>query len=253
LRKAWAGVPLSAEDEASYEQERLEHNRRIVRALVRVLVPIHALTTLMFWGALGPQGSSDLYRRAVVQIHLLAIPGSILVSWLVVWVEPRWHPGRWRGWAVDLFAGFYLLVAAALSTNAQRLNGNVNVFVLVALTTAILFRLHGKALAILGLSGSIALTFGILNLVHGAAARIAVISPVVAVWVIAIVAAQVQAVTVRRELASRRETERGRAELAAQQEVLRGLNDDLERRVTEQVQEIVVPEAAHQPGARSLC
>src|SRR5688500_16693969 len=126
LARLVARVPLDAADEARYQDERVASNRRSVRAVGLALIPCHPLSLALYWPANGPFAGD--FHTTVFLLNLLAIPVAAGFAALVTFVEPRWSPWGWRGWASDLFALTYVLLTAGMSVNAQRLNGNINVY-----------------------------------------------------------------------------------------------------------------------------
>ena len=234
------GVPLSAADEARYEAERVLHNRRSIRAAAMVLLPIHALVALVFWPAGGLVDGASSFRGVICLADLLMIPLVLTSLGLLLVVEPRWSPRWWQGWAADLYALAYVLIGVALSVNAQRMNGNLNIFTLALMGNALLIRQRAWAVAAQTGIGLALLIAGIWWIQPSLELRRMAIAPALTAAGIALLLSRLAVASARNELVARLTIERQRAELEVSHREQAALNRELERRVREQVEEIVV-------------
>ncbi len=239
LGRLLAGVPLPGEGEERYQVERLARNRRNVRATVLALAPAHLLAFALYWPAGGPIQHLPEFRATVCLANLLIVPLALGLAALVTWVEPRWWPGRWRGWGTDLFALIYVLFSTGLSINAQRINGNINVFTLTMLALGLLLRQRAWATLLVMGTGLCTLVVGIMWVQPVRDLQVMALSPAIAVSALAFVMARINVATTRAELAARMLIERQGAELSQSHAELGALNQELEQRVQSQVEEIV--------------
>ena len=239
LGRLLAGVPLPGEGEERYQVERLARNRRNVRATVLALAPAHLLAFALYWPPGGPLPHLPEFRATVCLANLLIVPLALGLAALVTWVEPRRWPGRWRGWGTDLFALIYVLFSTGLSINAQRVNGNINVFTLTMLALGLLLRQRAWATLLVMGTGLAALVGGIMWVQPVRDLQVMALSPAVAVTALAFVMARINVATARAELAARMLIERQGAELTQSHAELGALNQELEQRVRSQVDEIV--------------
>ncbi|MCB9570491.1 MAG: protein kinase [Kofleriaceae bacterium] len=239
-RRVVHGVTLADDAEVVYERERMALNRRNIRVVTLATLALHAISVVVY--ARQAADWTDVprsFHATVAWVHLLALPLVTTLAALVSWVEPRRWPPGWRAWATDLYAFAYLMIGAALSINAQRLNGNVNVYTIASLAGAIALRQRTTAVILGQAAGVTAMVIGVLQVQHATPLRMAALAPVLAVAVLTIVLARASVAAMRAEIAARLTIERQRAELATNHDALERLNGDLERRVQAQVAEIV--------------
>ncbi len=226
------GTELGVDGEARYQAESLARNRRNVVTAALALLPLHLLAVVLYWPAGGPFNQLPGAMALACVINMAAIPVASLLAVLVHWFEPRWQTGRWRGWGGALFALVYVLLAAALAVNAQRVHGSTTAYIFSLLGLALLLRLSVRVMvAVLGV-GMVALVLGELWVVPDHTLRMMALSSGVAFTVLAFVMARIITASARAELAARMVIERQGAELSA-------LNAELEDRVLAQVDEII--------------
>ncbi|MCC6997872.1 MAG: serine/threonine protein kinase [Deltaproteobacteria bacterium] len=226
------GAELGADDEARFQAESLARNRRNVVTAVLALLPLHLLAALLYWPAGGPFTQLPSPMATACVINLAAMPAAGLLAVLVHWFEPRCSRGRWRGWGGPLFALLYVVLAAALAVNAQRIHGSTTAYIFSLLGLTLLLRLSVQVLALVLGVGLVALVAGELWVVPEHDLRMMALSSGVAFTVLAFVMARILTASARVELAGRLVIERQGAEL-------RALNDELEDRVLAQVDEII--------------
>ena len=215
---------LSEEDRATFAAERTLHNTRILR----IAAPIALLVQLAYTLVLRvPAADLDPVEREYFA-GVFAINGAAIVVQTLL-TAIAWQPDGSRLAASQRYLGdaavvAYLLLAAIISANAQRITSTLQMFLVAAIAT-VLFR--PRASMQLG-----ALAAGLLVVVAGVIAfhpepTIRFASPAIALIFSAMAVAAFAAV------------ERFRVREIAARRALARLNADLERRVEEQVGEIV--------------
>ena len=233
------GVALAPADEERYQHERGERNRRAIRAAIAILIPFHLLGAVLFWPAGGPIAQLGDFDATLCLVNIVVIPIVLGLVGLALYVEPGRPLGRWRSWATDLYALAYVLFGVALSVNAQRKNGNINLFTIAILGNTLLLRQQAWAMVTNNLVGLVALIVGVVTLQPERELRMMAVTPALTVVMIGVVLSRINVSAARAEVAARLTIERQRAELAASHDQLAELNRDLERRVREHVDEIV--------------
>jgi tRNA A-37 threonylcarbamoyl transferase component Bud32 len=205
----------------AFDQEAQESNARIVCWAAGVLVPLHVLAMLAF--ALRPE--PDPTRAAWVfwmtRIHALQAVTTTLAA-LVAW--RRWPAPLWRVLG-DVVGVVGLLGAAVMSANAQRAHPNLNVFIIAAISIAVILRVRPGVFGAALLAAAAIVLGGIARFPRDPAARLADVFALLGASSVALFGFFLARSMRARELVARRQVER--------------LNTDLERRVAAQVSEIV--------------
>lgn len=234
------GAPLDAAAEVRYQAERVTGNRRRIRTAFNLLLPVHLVVAALYWPADGLHADPPGFKTAVFLLDVAMIPLAAGLVALLLYLEPRHAPRWWPGWSADLYALAYVLLGAAMSINAQRMNGNINVFTVTMLGNALVVRQRVWASAAVIAIGAGTLFTGVWWIQPDPELRSMVITPVITVSVLAFMLARLNVSSARSELAARLTIERQRAELEVSHQQLAELNRDLEQRVRAQVDEIVV-------------
>ena len=195
-----------------------------------------------------------------------ALEASEMLWWETLWAShasmalvssvlllATWLPGSMRPRAIDAWIGevtyaVYLTMGVASALNDQRqFSSNINAYLVAALVPALVFRLRRVPVALMHVGGIAALLGALPSVQPSDAARlsVSVIAPVIALLGVGLT--HLLTSFARTEHGSRIALEAQRAEietknaaLAGKQAELEQLNSSLEKRVADQVDEIVV-------------
>jgi hypothetical protein len=221
-------------------------NQRRVRALMPVMVVIHALVGLGLVGSPGAvTGDAARWYQDLLTCHRTMLPVSIVLVG-AGWLLPVGHRAlRPLG---NVTAGAYMAFAVAISLTDQRLfPSNVGGMIMAALGTAAFFRLGLLASVLIYVGAFIGLVQGLRVMGVGAEASSSAIATTVTVVLLAFALARAAVAAMAREFLALRTIEAQSAALAQANRELdelnhaqEKLNAELERRVAEQVGEIVV-------------
>ncbi|MFO0563201.1 MAG: serine/threonine-protein kinase [Polyangiales bacterium] len=226
------------DDEFERARARIDARRAMVVAAFAIVV--HVVTgEVVFskarWGA-----ADEAYRWGVQVAHrvnvtlLCAI--TVPLALLATGARARYGSQRAVAGLVSLQA---LMVAAWLGINAQKLNGNVNVFVFLAVVVGALFRHTLVDLAVIfGVPTAVAIV-GIASASSSHSIRLAALTNVTAATAFAVLVCYLGRSNARRQFVLSARLAENNAELEQSRAALASLNASLRERVDEQVREIV--------------
>jgi hypothetical protein len=227
-----------AEDERAFLDATTDTNRRRMRVLLPIMAVVHLVHVVIFWtddvqrAALEPVVAH--WRDGLVAVHLATAIAALPLALLA------WRTGhrlmRWLGPAAGLV---WLLHAAAIAGVDQLVVKNVAVFMGYAFGMAIVFAASPRQSVVVYALGWLAAVTAVLTHQDDAALRTAQIVSVSSSSIVAVVIQSLLAAARRRDFTQKRTIDKQRAELAAVNASLAAVNAGLEKRVNDQVGEIV--------------
>lgn len=227
--RAWLGPSFSAEHRAAFATEIAEGNRRRFRVLLPIMVLVHFVHMAVFWVSdadrltLDPQIAH--WRNAVAMVHLWSLVGAAVLTALVLRVKNA----RWLG---PIVSTFYLLHAAAIIGADQIAITSVTPFVGYALGVAIIALLTPRQAVAVYAIGLTAFVAAMTTMQASGTVRLAMLPNGFSSGVMSIALVWLMHTARQREFAQRLTIEQ-------QREALELLNLGLERRVSDQIAEIV--------------
>jgi hypothetical protein len=213
-----------AELAALITAERDQRNRSAVRIATPPLVVMHLVSMAAFF-AREDDGSS--FRLVVFAVHLTTLLVLALGNVLSRARRPLGDLGA------PVIAAAYVFLGVALAINAQRAHSSLTSFVIASLTVAMTFRMTRRSSVVLYLVTLVATTVGIGYLQESPETRVGLYVQVVTTSVVSLVTSWTAERAMIRECALRHSLAQSKAELES-------FNQQLEQRVSQQVQEALV-------------
>jgi hypothetical protein len=237
--RAWFGAPLEGDKREAFAAEVADTNRRRALVILPLMAIAHAIHLVVF--RVSPPERAALAPRLVQwRDGLAAAHGVTMVIVaglaLAVWRYGRTRAARFIGPAA---AATYLVHGAVVAGIDQLAVTSVTPFVAYCLAEAVIACLTpAEALLVyaLGLSTFVP---AILMMQPSASARLAALPSGITIVVVSVVLSWMLHLARRRDFAQRVTIEAQRSTLEAQRATLAELNVGLERRVAEQIAEIV--------------
>lgn len=230
--RSWIGEELAGEEAEAFAAEAVDRDLRRLRALAPLMVVVHVAHILLYRVAGGMRAAVDpgilRWQDHVVAIHAATLPLALLILF-VAWRRPGGAVGR----RLLPLAALVYLVHGALATGVDQIVlDNVAAFTGYCFGVAVIcaFAL-GTAVWVYG-AGFLVVALAISHFQADPAVRISNLLNAGTVVTMSMALGVLLAGARRRDFRQRRIIARQRDELA-------GLNSDLERRVDEQVAEIV--------------
>jgi serine/threonine-protein kinase len=231
---------LAAPDRAAFAVEVAAFNQRRVRQLLPFMAAIHILVGIGILARPSHPSPAELrWYHDLLICHRLMLPVAVLLT-AGAWFLPATNPLVRRLGEISTFVYMALCVGIGL-TDQILFPNNIAALLLAYLTTAALFRLGALFSAITYVGAMIAFMVALPSWLgaDAGAAPASALSTLVTVSVIAWVLGRSAYGAMARELVARRTIERQTAELDELTHAQARLNDELERRVSDQVGQIV--------------
>jgi eukaryotic-like serine/threonine-protein kinase len=214
---------LAPQIAAAVEEERIAINARRLRVVAPALLVVHVGCLLYFWPT--GDGAVRLWLTGIARVHAIMLVVTFVLLALAYappqapWAAaPRRHVGEFLLCA-------YGAVGTAISFNTHLIGFNVIAFTISLLMVAAAVQTTLRTSAVVYAASTLALVVGVLAVEPASPARYGAIGNAVVIAVVAFMVSRTFHASMVREVVAR-------LELAA-------LNRDLERRVDEQVAEIV--------------
>jgi hypothetical protein len=234
-----APTPTTASTSGAFEAWRVHAGVRLLRWMTPLLALLHLVAGELVFR---PRGASDphgLFRSTLQSIHrAMFVVALALVALLWFAARPTSGP-RLRSASVLAFSIAYVLFGAVVAANAQRLNGNINTFILVVLLIALVLRLPMAQAGAVFAAAFGAISLALMHTQALAEARVAALVNAVTVALLALLLSVFNRRAAARQFALTAALEQSNAELDRGRTVLARLNDELSERVERQVKEIV--------------
>ena len=226
------GEPLERGLEEAFALALADSNARRLRVLASLMACVHAAHVALFWTSADARRTLAptvvQWRDSLVIAHGVMVP--LALAMVAIAFRAR------RPWILKLLAPcaatLYLVHGAICASLDQMVVTNVGAWVGYSIGVAVVVSIPPLASLVAYVVGATTLTIGMLLLQHSAAARLSSLPNCATTALIGLIVSWLVYAARRREFAQRRTIDR-------QQEELSQLNAGLERRVREQVQEIV--------------
>ncbi len=218
-------MPLSPEDRARLEAERVEANRTRTAGVLPALVVVHVAMLFVFRSPAGALHAE--FRAGVFWIHLCTLPVSAALC-AVAWLAPR---RKWRvAWLGDAVLNLAVGFGLALTLNTHRLLPNLNGLVIALFSGTLVVR-PSLAGAVMAYGGAAAgLVAGVDYIQPDSELRLASVSTGLTAIVLTFAFSRVLNTSFARDVTQRLTIARQKSELEA-------WTAELERRVEAQVVE----------------
>lgn len=225
---------------ARFERDRALHDCRRVGYIALVSVALHVVIGEVVFARAGWAAANESFRAGVQRAHRVDLAVMLAVTLPLAYAATRGGARYALRRIVPLLLAFQaLLVGAWLGVNSQQLNGNVNVFVFLSIVVAAALRLPAlDAAAVFGLCTTLA-AVGIARAQADVAVRFASITNVVGAALFGFVVAWLNRSNARQQFELGAQLQEKNEELEKSRAAMVELNGSLERRVDEQVREIV--------------
>ncbi|HUS68386.1 MAG TPA: serine/threonine-protein kinase [Kofleriaceae bacterium] len=230
--RRWIGEPLDAELAEAFAHETGEVNRRRLKVLAPVMVCLHVAHVALFSvsAAARPSLAADVvrWRDGLVWAHGVMVPATLLLCWAAF----RTRHERVARLLGPVMAILYLAHGAICTSLDQIVVANVSAYIGYCFGIAVVVALAPRAGLFVYAAGAALITGGMFLMQGSAGARLSSLPTCYSATVVGWVFSWMLHTARRREFSQRRTIERQREELSQ-------LNAGLERRVADQVAEIV--------------
>lgn len=231
--RSWVGAPLAGTLRGAFDQEVAETNRRRLLVLLPLMAVAHAIHLAVF--RVSPLERNAIaphivhWRDEVAAAHAVTLVIAVALA-IAVWQFGRSRAGHWLG---PLTAATYLMHGALVAGIDQLSVTSVTPFIGYCLGVAVVVCLSPPAALLVYAIGLSTFVPAIVTMQPSASARLAALPNGFTIVVVSVALAWMLYIARRRDFTQRVTIDEQRAALAE-------LNVGLERRVKEQVDEIVL-------------
>ena len=231
---AWLSIDADASERAAFDEERVQHNLKRIRAFVPLMFLVHVAHVIALRMSDATRASlpaADVaWHEGLSANNAALIPISALIA-LLAWPDRR--PAAW--WQRSLAEATFVVYTthAAISTVVdQNLTASIHAFIIGALAPAVVFRVTSLGAVAAYVAGLTTLWIGTGITQPSDSLRLSNLAGALTVSAVGFVLARTMTRAMAREVHDKRVIEEKTRELTA-------IKDGLETRVAEQVKEIV--------------
>jgi serine/threonine-protein kinase len=230
---------LPPAERAGFDEERVQHNLRRIRAFVPVMFFVHVghVLALRVGEGAGLSAAERAWHEELSRNNAVMIPISALIVALA-WRERR--PAPWfQRWLGELTFVAYQTHAAISTVVDQHITASVHAFIIGALAPAVVFRVGSLAALAAYASGLAALWVGTGSTQPSESLRLSNLAGALTVAAVGFVLARTMSRAMARQTHDQNVIEDKTRALSAANADLEAIKVGLEARVAEQVKEIV--------------